>query len=57
MLRSIFIDDNTNVLQELLTRKPSKLIRIKRLNNPRSNVVINNDCIEEYISFDEISLH
>lgn len=52
----IFIDDNTDVLQELLTRKPSKLIRIKRLNNPRSNVMINNDFIEEYKDFNEISL-
>lgn len=52
----IFIDDNTDVLQELLIRKPSKLIRIKRLNNPRSNVVINNDFIEEYEDFGEIKL-
>lgn len=52
----IFIDDNTDVLQELLIRKPSKLIRIKRVNNPRSNVVINNDFIEEYKDFNEISL-
>ena len=52
----IFIDDNTDVLQELLIRKPSKLIRIKRLNNPHSNVMINNDFIEEYKAFSEISL-
>jgi len=52
----IFIDDNTDILQELLVRRPSKLIRIKRLNNPRSNVVINNDFIEEYKDFNEIDL-
>lgn len=52
----IFVDDNTDVLQELSTRKPSKLIRIKRSNNPRSNVVINNNFIEEYKDFNEIDL-
>ena len=52
----IFIDDNTDVLDELLSRKPYKLIRIKRVNNPRSNVAINNDFIEEYKNFNEISL-
>ena len=52
----IFIDDNTDVLQELLMINPSRLIRIKRSNNPRSNVVINNDFIEEYKDFNEIKL-
>lgn len=51
---STFIDDNTDVLCDLLTRKPLRLIRIKRLNNPRSNVVINNDVIKEYKNFNEI---
>lgn len=52
----IFIDDNCNVIKDLLSKEPYRIIRIKRLNNPRSKHILNNDLVDEYENLTSINL-
>ena len=53
---SIFIDDDPRDLNGLYEKKPIKVIRIRKKNNKRSKIDIDNKDIEEYESFDDISI-
>ena len=50
----IFIDDDPRDLNGLFEKNPIKVIRIRKSNNKRSKIDIDNKEIEEYVSFDEI---
>lgn len=50
----IFIDDDPRDLNGLFEKNPIKVIRIRKENNKRSKIDIDNKEIEEYISFDDI---
>jgi phosphoglycolate phosphatase-like HAD superfamily hydrolase len=50
----IFIDDDPRDLNGLFEKKPIKVIRIRKENNKRSKIDIDNKEIEEYVSFDDI---
>ena len=50
----IFIDDDPRDLNGLFEQKPIKVIRIRKENNKRSKIDIDNKEIEEYVSFDDI---
>ncbi|MBR3613599.1 MAG: HAD hydrolase-like protein [Clostridia bacterium] len=50
----IFIDDDPRDLNGLFEKNPIKVIRIRKPNNKRSKIDIDNKEIEEYVSFDEI---
>lgn len=52
----IFIDDDPRDLNGLYERNPIKVIRIRKENNWRSKIDINNKNIEEYESFDDIEI-
>lgn len=53
---SIFIDDDPRDLNGLYAKKPIKVIRIRKKNNKRSVIDIENKDIEEYEFFDEIEI-
>ena len=50
----IFIDDDPRDLNGLFEKNPKKVIRIRKENNKRSKIEIDNKEIEEYVSFDDI---
>lgn len=50
----IFIDDDPRDLNGLFEKNPIKVIRIRKENNKRSKIDIDNKEIEEYVSFDDI---
>lgn len=50
----IFIDDDPRDLNGLFEKNPIKVIRIRKANNKRSKIDIDNKDIEEYESFDDI---
>ena len=50
----IFIDDDPRDLNGLFEKNPIKVIRIRKENNKRSKIDIDNKEIEEYKSFDDI---
>lgn len=50
----IFIDDDPRDLNGLFEKNPIKVIRIRKLNNKRSKIDIDNKEIEEFESFDDI---
>ncbi len=50
----IFIDDDPRDLNGLFEKNPKKVIRIRKENNKRSKIDIDNKEIEEYVSFDDI---
>ncbi len=50
----IFIDDDPRDLNGLFDKKPIKVIRIRKPNNKRSKIDIDNKEIEEFESFDDI---
>lgn len=52
----IFIDDDPRDLNGLYEKNPIKVIRIRKPNNKRSKIEIENKEIEEYESFDNIVL-
>lgn len=52
----IFIDDDPRDLNGLYTKNPIKVIRIRKENNKRSKIDIDNKDIEEYESFDDIKI-
>ena len=52
----IFIDDDPRDLNGLFEKNPIKVIRIRKENNKRSKIDIENKEIEEYVSFDDIKI-
>ena len=52
----IFIDDDPRDLNGLFEKNPIKVIRIRKPNNKRSKIDIDNKEIEEYESFDDIEV-
>lgn len=52
----IFIDDDPRDLNGLFQTKAKKVIRIRKANNKRSKIDIDNPEIEEYESFDDIKI-
>lgn len=50
----IFIDDDPRDLNGLFEKNPIKVIRIRKENNKRSKIDIDNKEIEEYVNFDDI---
>ena len=52
----IFIDDDPRDLNGLFEKNPIKVIRIRKPNNKRSKIDIDNKEIEEYESFDDIKI-
>lgn len=50
----IFIDDDPRDLNGLFEKNPIKVIRIRKENNKRSKIDIDNKEIEEYVLFDDI---
>lgn len=50
----IFIDDDPRDLNGLFDKNPIKVIRIRKPNNKRSKIDLDNKEIEEYESFDDI---
>lgn len=52
--KGIFIDDDPRDLNGLFEKNPIKVIRIRKENNKRSKIDIDNEDIEEYDSFDNI---
>ena len=54
--QGIYIDDDPRDLNGLYEKNPIKVIRIRKLNNKRSKIDIDNKNIEEYVSFDDIEV-
>lgn len=52
----IFIDDDPRDLKGLYEKNPIKVIRIRKENNKRSKIDIDNKNIEEFESFDDIEV-
>lgn len=52
--QGIYIDDDPRDLNGLFEKNPKKVIRIRKENNKRSKIDIDNKEIEEYVSFDDI---
>ena len=52
----IFIDDDPRDLKGLYEKNPIKVIRIRKKNNKRFKIDIDNENIEEYESFDDIDI-
>lgn len=52
----VFIDDNPKDLEGLNSMNPLRLIRMRRQNNKRSKIEMNIENMEEYDTFDKISL-
>ena len=53
---AIFIDDSPRDLEGLNSMNPLRLIRIRKPNNKRSKIDMEIENMEEYTSFDDISL-
>lgn len=54
--KGIFIDDDPRDLNGLLEKNPIRVIRIRKENNKRSKIDINNPLIEEYRDFGDIEI-
>jgi len=54
--KGIFIDDDPRDLKGLLEKNPIRVIRIRKENNKRSKIDINNPLIEEYRDFGDIEI-
>ena len=54
--QGIFIDDDPRDLNGLYEKNPIKVIRIRKPNNKRSKIDIDNKDIEEFVSFDDINV-
>lgn len=54
--QGIFIDDDPRDLNGLYEKNPIKVIRIRKPNNKRSKIDIDNKDIEEFESFDDINV-
>ena len=54
--KGIFIDDDPRDLNGLLEKNPIRVIRIRKENNKRSKIDINNPLIEEYKDFGDIEI-
>ena len=54
--QGIFIDDDPRDLNGLYEKNPFKVIRIRKPNNKRSKIDIDNKDIEEFESFDDINV-
>ena len=54
--QGIFIDDDPRDLNGLFEKNPIKVIRIRKPNNKRSKIDIDNKDIEEFVSFDDINV-
>ena len=54
--QGIYIDDDLRDLNGLYEKNPIKVIRIRKPNNKRSKIDIDNKNIEEYVSFDDIEV-
>ena len=54
--QGIYIDDDPRDLNGLYEKTPIKVIRIRKPNNKRSKIDIDNKNIEEYVSFDDIEV-
>ena len=54
--QGIFIDDDPRDLNGLYEKNPIKVIRIRKPNNKRSKIDIDNKNIEEFVSFDDINV-
>ena len=54
--QGIYIDDDPRDLNGLYEKNPIKVIRIRKPNNKRSKIDIDNKNIEEYVSFDDIEV-
>lgn len=52
----IFIDDDPRDLNGLFEKNAIQVIRIRKPNNKRSKIDINNSQIKEYESFDDIAV-
>lgn len=52
----IFIDDNPRDLEGLNSMNPLRLIRIRKPNTKRSNIDMDIENMEEYVTFDDISI-
>lgn len=52
----IVIDDDPRDLNQLYEKNPIKVIRIRKQNNKRSKIDLENKNIEEYESFDDINI-
>lgn len=52
----IFIDDNPKEIEGLYKQKPIKVIRMRREKNKYSKIDMNNDDIEEYLTFEDIKI-
>ena len=54
--KGIFIDDDPRDLKGLFEKNAFRVIRIRKENNRRSKIDIDNSNIEEYKSFDNICI-
>ena len=54
--KGVFIDDDPRDLTGLYSMNPIRLIRIRKPNNKRSKIDMDNKDIEEYTSFDDINI-
>lgn len=54
--KGIFIDDDPRDLNGLLEKNPIRVIRIRKENNKRSKIDMNNPLIEEYKDFGDIEI-
>lgn len=52
----IFIDDDPRDLNGLASKNPIRVIRMRKPNNRRSRIDMENPRIEEYVSFDDIQI-
>lgn len=52
----VFFDDDPRDLNGLIEKNARKVIRIRKENNKRSKIDMENSAIEEYISFDDIKI-
>ena len=52
----IFIDDDPRDLNGLANKNPIRVIRMRKKNNKRSKIDMNNPKVEEYTSFDDIQI-
>ena len=52
----IFFDYDPRDLNGLIEKNARKVIRIRKENNKRSKIDMENSAIEEYISFDDIKI-
>ena len=52
----LFIDDDPRDLNGLANKNPIRVIRMRKKNNKRSKIDMNNPKVEEYTSFDDIQI-